>query len=673
MNEKQLSTTFLKNRAEQLPDDLWESYVLPLKYNSFNLLQRSRSTHIVGGRGTGKTMYMKYHCFQTILSKKKKTIKKEELESIGIYWRPDTSFSNLIQEDYVGKHWGGIFNTYVGLSIISELSKFTKTLIESNFEDISLKKDLIELTIDSKFLKFLNLDRDIKFIELEEICKSLRSELNDWLNYPMDKPPVVFAGMEKISFLIEYVLKEKIQHLKNTCFHIYIDEFENMSDLQQEIVNSWMKHSSKSLVFHVAYKKYYNTHNRTSGREHITPVHDYEIIDLETQVYYNFHIFSAEVVLSKIQKFYKEELGLECDIIKYNLSSVEHLEYRNTGSYQKEILNKIRKILPTYKFDKLAEIVFDDNELMYKIKRLVTPVLKDTEFNISDFIDKNRLKESIVNSVLLNRDRFKTDPSKLLKIFKENNSSYKNLVNNTFLGALLFLYTSYTSKTCPYFGGFNRFIKMAKNNVRHLLELCHKSFIEFESESFKFPSFDNLVISTELQAIAAKNVSDFELEKKVKDLSIYGIKIKQLVERLGDIYLLSQKQPSQSEPEKNHFCVIGKDIENNSNEDLMALIYEAKLWTIIVPKHNTKRKNILDSSLVEYHLHPIFTPSIGISPRSKRKFEFSFDDIEKIFTGDSDEFQEVFKRYATNIEKNRLNVPIKKGRKNIDVNLLDFI
>ena len=67
-----ISDIFAKNRAEELPDDVWKMFVHPRNDGKFDLKKWTKSTVVEGGRGSGKTMFIKYHCHPTIFSKEKK-------------------------------------------------------------------------------------------------------------------------------------------------------------------------------------------------------------------------------------------------------------------------------------------------------------------------------------------------------------------------------------------------------------------------------------------------------------------------------------------------------------------------------------------------------------------------------------------------------------------------
>lgn len=104
----------------------------PLGYEDVNL-KNDKSKYSYWGRGYGKTMFLKYHCHQTALSVNKDTIGIEDLSNLGIYWRPDTSFSQLLTEAWLGKFWSTAFKTYMSLSLIIEFVKLTNNLLSENF------------------------------------------------------------------------------------------------------------------------------------------------------------------------------------------------------------------------------------------------------------------------------------------------------------------------------------------------------------------------------------------------------------------------------------------------------------------------------------------------------------------------------------------------------------
>lgn len=633
-----LSFSFAKNRAEELPNDLWSNYVLPLKYTDNNLLNFSKSTVIVGGRGTGKTMFLKYHCFPTMLSKKRMNLKNTDLKQVGLHWRPDTGFAQMITEKYLDKNWKVIFETYVGLSIFIQFSKFIKSFIKSNYKDEELKRQLTEMKLPTHIKDLMNSEEDIKLINFDEVCELKRSMLSDWINFPEGKPPIYFEAKSKWIYFINSVLK-KHEIFENTMFHIFIDEFENLTTHQQIIINTWIKHSEEPLIFHIAYKKHAIVTTDTLGSEQIVDVNDYRIIDLEKIYEENFDVLASEIILSKMNTFFNQKNS-------FDLSNLEYIENRHQAEYQEETIEKVKKIFPTLSIIQIIDEVFQDTALVNKIKDQIKDGLKFKNSKIpwNKFFNENKKQETIINALLLHRK--KIIPSELLDEFeKENTTFYKDLYNNNMLGAILYFYGIFQNKDCPYFAGFERFLLLAQSNIRYLLELCYQSIVEFEKSNIaKELNFDSLIINTKIQSKATKYSCKTQLEK-VPGLGSHGKNLQKIAVRLGKIFILSQKRKSQSIAELNHFSLKNCQISDIDNEKIDVLINECKVWGILKEEKNNKKTGSQDSATNFYILHPIFAAHFGISPRKKRKKDFTYEEFMTIMIGTEEEYQKLHDHY----------------------------
>jgi len=661
MQKEQLSTIFSKNRAEELPNDIWNKYVLPLNYEQSNLLNFSKSTIVKGGRGSGKTMFLKYHCYPTIFSKNKKELLKSELTDIGVYWRPDTDFANMITKNYLDKNWKVAFDAYIGLSIFSEFSKLITTFIASNYKDKNHINSAKTLMIPDDFKMLFDLEEICTVSSFDKVCQKYRSLLNDWLNYPEGEPPIIFGAKEKLLYFINTVLKS-IEPFKSTTFHIFIDEFENLSNEQQILINSWIKHSSDPLIFHIAYKKHYKVTSDTESDEKIVDVNDYRIIDLEKLYEDNFEILASEIILSKLYSYFDEEQV-------YNLSDIKIIENRRDDNYQNKIKDIVKKIFPSLSISELVIELFKDKALVSKLKKLIEDGLKSKKSNLDYklFVDINKKEESLINGILLNRKSI--NPDELLKHFEDKNKIYyKDYINNNLLGSILLLYTSYQNKTCPYYAGFERFIVLSQDNIRHLLELCHQSIIEYERiENFKQITIENFSIPLAVQTKAVRNTSKTQIDK-IANLGRYGKDLQKIVIRLGKIFLLSQKRNSQSMSEVNQFTIKGYEI-HASDEDGERLINECKIWGILKEEDNNKQTTDKDNARYLYILHPIFAPYFGISYRKKRKIDLSYEEFKNIFIDKEEEYQKLYSQYS-----NQWSVSVATKDSIYNTNsLLDFI
>lgn len=660
-----LSSFFSKNRLEENSDkDLWGKYVLPLNYQ--DILHLRKASHITGGRGSGKTAYIQYHCYPTIFSKKKKEITLSNLSAIGIYWRPDDDILSDMTQDVLGTNWNNAFNAYFGISILIELSRFLKCFIESSFQDETIKKLIEELKLPARLLRSFHIKDELNFLEFENEGQYLRSELIEWLCFPSDEPIFKFKAKDKIEQFIKII--KSIDIFKDTKFHIFIDEFENLSSEQQKLVNSWIKFLSDSIIVNVAYKVHYEPEAETIGNEKLQHTHDYRVINIESELYGDsFELLASEIILNKLQDFFDEKFDKLQQYSNNYLSDENYIELRKTSEYQEIIKVYIKQIFPIYQLSEISDILLQDKLLMKKVKLSISKALENnTEFKDKDFIDVSKSQETILNAILLNRENIKVNNKKislkqLQEFFTTDIQTYSHWKDINLLGAILFFYnTEKYHRVCPYYGGFYRFILQSAYNTRHLIELVHYSFTKLE-QTKKITKLVDVHVPVELQAEAARIVSTYEFDRKIAFLGKHGTTLKRITERLGKLFALVQNNPSQSFAEVVQFSIIysSTETENLIDEDIeniYLLLKELKMWSVIIEYDNSKILNKqTNNSLKEYRLHPILSSYFGISPRKKRKLDLTMNEIKIIFFGKDEEYTDFYKKHSSkNISPQKL-------------------
>ena len=648
---EQLSQIFKKNRAEELPDDLWENFVLPINYEQYNLLKETKSVKVVGGRGTGKTMYLKYHAFSTQFSSKREQIPESTLDVIGIYWKPDTHFVQLINENYIGKEWNSIFNTYVALSLLSKFSEFAKTFLKSNYSNKTLKSKIENFIIPNILSSELS-SQSLTLIELKQHVRGLLYKLQNWLHSPLEKFPIVLDAKATINYLVNELTDTNL--LNCSSFHIFIDEFENFREEQQKIINTWMKHGEKPLLFSVAFKKHATVSKKTTGNENIQQRNDHRIIDLVDDIYAKneseFKILAAEIIANKIHNYSNTLVEF---IDPKLISDQTMLDKRRSPAYKKAILNLATKIFPQLTYEELAQQMLNDTTLSDKIKKNIKQALKEkkSDININIYFDNNFPKETVVNSILLFRKT--TKPQELANTFEEykqgiNNKktiAYKEQVSNSIVGAILYIYSSFPKRICPIYAGFDRFCTMSKNNLRHLLELCYQSFIELENNSKNLEKIKNTlpIVKIDLQLKAAKFCSKQELDT-ISELGPYGQDLQKIAHRLGRIFYLKQKIRTQSQPENIHFSVETLSLQTLDSK-VTELLYQAKLWNVIQEYDETTKDTENNLATKEYMLTPILAPYYKITMRKIHKIVFSIPEFKIIFLESDDSYEKLYESF----------------------------
>ena len=235
------------------------------------------------------------------------------------------------------------------------------------------------------------------------------------------------------------------------------------------------------------------------------------------------------------------------------------------------------------------------------------------------FIEGPPPEAALVSGAILNRHTEK--PEILLAEIHAYRSGTPNRfdssewIKNNLVGVVLQIY-SRTQRACPVFAGFDTYVRMARGNVRHFLELVHQSFLKIAAVDNEIP-----VVPVDVQAEAVKLASDLLL-KEVLSAGKYGNRLHALALSLGTIFREKHRLVTQSEPEINHFSISSGE----PGERLADYLREAVKWSVLYEDPETKKKNV-GVQYADYVLNPIFAGYFQISWRKKRSIPVSARDL----------------------------------------------
>jgi len=653
-----------QNRAEEFGYDLSKDFVLPPIYEALDFKKSIKPKIFIGGRGCGKTMLLRYLSHQTSFSKSKKNISVEDIKNIGLYWKVDTHMVHQLQkrglEDDI---WQSAFEHIVTLFSCLEVCKSLESIANSKFE--SFGKDEIDV-LDINFLNEIGIDAPKSLYQLKDYFKSKISEFELWLRNVRKGSAPQFFPRSFISLLVNKLRNENGQ-FKNSIFNIYIDEYENLVEYQQEIINTWVKHSESPIVFHLAMKRNAFRTKKTVGSESLTELHDYRVHDLEDypEGKKGFMVFAAEILLYRLQgqvnfKGYDFNPNILIDPTGF--------DERKSKVYRSNILEIVESIFPSLSKKDLANIIADDKNLIHRLFEKLNQILKIKKSSLTarDFIFYDDLRISLISLSLLHRDTIKPEvilgeiqKFKLGKPSNFNNST--DWIQNNFVGSYLYFYSG-LNRVCPLYTGFRTFCEMSNGNIRHLTELCYKTFLRASDSNTADMIVEIWKITVDHQAQAAKQASTTFLNE-IKTFGRYGNQLHTFVQRLGTLFSLAHKNPRQSEPEQNHFSIV-EGAKGSKNSD--TLLNEAIKWSVLFENKSTKKKSDHNPDYSEYVLNPIYSPYFHISYRKKRKLDFSLDTLDTLFSGSLDEYESLLRSYRSKWD---LNENIKEHNLFSDLNI----
>ncbi|MCB0744854.1 MAG: hypothetical protein KDC67_13180, partial [Ignavibacteriae bacterium] len=644
--------------AEEFGFDLFKDFVIPPIYKKIDFKKTSKPKIFIGGRGCGKTMLLRYLSHQTTFSEKKEVIDDETIENIGLYWKVDTQTVHQLQKRGMPDDvWESAFEHLFTLMLTKEFLESLESIAKSNYKLFSLDEfNKIELFNFNSF----GINFNGGLTQFKNFIDSKRDEFQLWLRNVRKGVEPVFLPKSLIQSLLNE-LKNKIPFIVKSRFNIYIDEYENLIEYQQRIVNTWVKHSENPIIFHLAMKRNAFKTKRTIGSESLSNIHDYREHDLEKDGFNNkkeFRVFAAEIILYRLHSQGSLK-GVEFN--SKILIEPNNYYLRQKEDYQTRILSIIDEIFPSATNKELANQILDDATLYKRLIDRLKESLSKRNSNLSatDFIYYDDVRVSIVCISLLRRDNINPFELKNEIIKLKNGKSNKffnktDWVKNNFVGSYLLFYSS-LSRACPIYTGFSTFCEMSNGNIRHLTELCYKTFLRASDNANNDMSFNIWLVNLNHQALAARQASATFLNE-IKTFGSKGNQLHTFVMRLGNLFNMAHSNPKQSEPEQNHFSITkGKEM---SSVELYPLLNEAIKWSVLFEHQITKKKSNVGPDLNEYVLNPIYAPYFHISYRKKRKLEFTSDTLNILLNGNLDEYKKLLRFYREKwnlIERNEVN------------------
>ena len=225
-NQENLSSIFSKNRAEEFGYDVWEHFVIPPFFDRLDLEVAKKPGVIIGGRGSGKTMLLRYLSHQTMFSPKRESVPDKSISHIGLYWRVDTQFAGAMDKREVSEDiWQSAFGHLAALILGMEVLNSLKSIALSASQVLE-EQDLDE--IDFQRLNSFNKDLPSSFHKLYLTLEELLWAFGTWVNnVRKQKEPDFLPGPQFVQAMIQ-LIKEKLPLLKNSNFAVYIDEYENL-------------------------------------------------------------------------------------------------------------------------------------------------------------------------------------------------------------------------------------------------------------------------------------------------------------------------------------------------------------------------------------------------------------------------------------------------------------
>ena len=563
-------------RAEWLRDDIYRLFSEP---TYFAHLMGNKSCVLMGGRGSGKTTVLRCLSYEG-----QEALGKQDLTSpafVGVYYKINTNIVTAFDGSDLGAtDWTRLFGHFVNLTICGELAKYLAWYRDKynhcdfsnvSFEVVSRALGLEEATDLNQLMK-----------KIAEASTHLELYIN---NLGSDRPMVSQLQSPITHFLGEL---KKVSGHEQAVFHIVLDEYENLLDYQQKVVNTLIKHSGDNCYFKIGVRELgWRVHVTLNEIETLISPADYELIHIEDKLTADFSEFAQSVCESRLRSNSNlRNRHLSLDKLLPTLSALQEAEKLGVHRRVTKLRSDLERDFP---HDTTANSLHDYK--LFVFYQLNWECLDDTLSDLQEFC--RRQPQAVTR--------------------------YENYAH-----ALLFTVADKGAQVSKHYCGHRTFARIANRNIRFYMQLVHESIVEQISMDKDLDE----PIDCEDQTIAARRVGSNYL-RELEGVTARGSQLAKLVLGFGRYFQILAANPLGGAPECNQFHI--RDPEDTATikerEDTEKLLTEAIMHVALVRSPGTKLATESDTHAWDYSPHPIFAPYFNYSTRRKRKIGISDIDL----------------------------------------------
>lgn len=573
-HSSKLRQLFGENRAEWSSQHFKDLFVRPAYQDK---LESVRPCFLVGGRGTGKTTSLQSLKYDATFERlKSEGMQFEDQEYLGILVRINKNRVMAFQG--AGRSvddWKRAFAHYFNLLVCLEMVGLAEWLeVKSGLEFSSDK--VRRVSVD---LGFSNVDT---LMELKNAIRDGISELQIYVNNYQSKNEIVFSIAEAPVRSFATALFDS-RLLGERVIFCCIDEYENLLDEQQAVINTYIKHAEPPLSYKVGVRKNgLRTRHTLDGQDLLNTPDDYADIEICEE---GFEFFARAVSEARLR--FARGLGIP-------------------------VPDNIDGFLEELSFQKEAVLLGCE-----KISEQVIRQLKIEDSVAFSFFSNKPAHE--VYFLKYWQEGGEQSLSELARDWMENAEVWETRIGNHGYSSLFWLSKGRKgARINKYYCGSRAFLLMSAGNIRFFLELIDAAIGHELDEDQKINPTELFVISAKAQTLAVKEVGRRRLDQ-LEGLADNGVQLKRLVLAIGKIFFEFARSPIGKSPEVTSFVLSGnpEDVRKVSvllREGVGHLAFEAS------PR--TKPTTNLELRDDEYRLHRIFSGFFEISYRKKRRSTF---------------------------------------------------
>jgi hypothetical protein len=596
---QQLSNLFSDYRAEWSSDLFAKLFIAP---PYFSKLETGRPCVLIGGRGTGKTTSLRSLRFDASAARlASDNLPPDTLPYYGIYVRINKNRVRAFQgPQFPQTHWDKAFAHYFNLLCSIELCLLVNWLEQHGF----IRRP--DLSTPANAFGFDSVDDSRELLKrLSTALIQLELHVN---NPPQSSPPVFSLSEAPLRYFAEALQAAfKDEHRLLFCC---IDEYENLLDSQQAILNTYIKHSTPPLSYKIGVKRG-GLRNRATidASDALSTPDDYLEIDISQE---SFEVFAGQVVEHRLQRAREDGVN---------------------------VAESVDEFLPDLPFSIEADLL--------GASRIAESVMKEIVATAdSELVEwAQSTPETLLYFVRYWSEGGHGSAPDLARSWMEDPATWATRIGNYGYASLFWLSKGRKgARIRKYYAGARTFIGLASGNIRYFIQLIDEALSSLIAES---GTDWNGFIPAISQTLGARAVGKRRLDQ-LESMSEHGAEIKRLVLAIGKVFFEFARDPVGRTPERNSFIISG---DAAAREKVIALLQEGVSSLAFEVQPKTKATTQLEIRDDEFRLHPIFAPFFEYSHRKKRRSIFPAEVLLDIFTNPAQAMAKLLGHQPTSLEE----------------------
>lgn len=562
---------FGDNRAEWPAAQFRELFVEPTYLRK---VESMRPCFLVGGRGTGKTTTLQSLRYDATLERLQNDGRAfDDQEYVGVLVRMNKNRVRAFAGAGVSEsHWARLFAHYFNLLVALEMVGLAAWLeVHSGLQvpTAGLGRIAIELGLDGQ----------LSLAGLKVAIQQGISQLQLQVNNPKQDMGIRLSMAESPLRAFSEVLRDA-ELLGTRVIFCCIDEYENLFDYQQAVLNTYVKHAEPPLSYKVGLRKNgLRTHNTGDHDDLLRTPDDYDEVEIEEE---GFEVFARAVGEMRLR--YAQKQGAQ---------------------------------VPGTLKEFLAEFSLSDEALELGAARVAEKVVAELRQSDEALADYFRTKPASETYFLR---YWQTAESQTLAAlaadWRAHPTAWETRLGNYGFASLFWLSKGAKGiRIRKYYCGERVLLSLAGGNIRYFLELLDTAISYQLEQGF---GGDKLVLSPKAQTNAARDVGQRRLNQ-LEGLADHGPQLKRLVLAIGKVFFERARSPQGHAPEITSFVLTGA---SEPLQRIRALLSEGVAHLAFEATPRTKATSAVELRDDEYRLHRIYCAFFEISHRKKRRMTF---------------------------------------------------